>query len=60
MTDIEPLLVTKLQENSQMVVGLKFDEGVPYRTVDQALQQMKSANALNTAFTVEQKLRGGR
>ncbi|MCA9728883.1 MAG: biopolymer transporter ExbD [Candidatus Eisenbacteria bacterium] len=58
VTDIEPLLVTKLQENSQLVVGLKFDEGVPYRTVDQCLQQMKSANALNTAFTVEQKLHG--
>ena len=58
VTDIEPLLVTKLQENSQLVVGLKFDEGVPYLTVDQCLQQMKSANALNTAFTVEQKLHG--
>lgn len=55
MADIEPILVTKLGQNSQMVVGLKFDEGVPYRLVDQALQQMKRANALNTAFTVEPK-----
>lgn len=59
MTDIEPILLRKLGENSQMVVGLKFDEAVPYRLVDQALQQMKRANALNTAFTVEPKLGAG-
>lgn len=55
MTDIEPILMTKLGQNSQLVVGLKFDEGVPYRLVDEALRQMKRANALNTAFTVEPK-----
>src|SRR5690606_4427171 len=37
MADIEPILMRKLAENSQMVVGLKFDEAVPYRLVDQAL-----------------------
>ncbi len=58
MTDIEPILVTKLQENSSTVVGLKFDEGVPYKWVHDCLDQMKRANALNTAFTVEPEKSG--
>jgi biopolymer transport protein ExbD len=58
MTDIEPILVTKLQANSQTVVGLKFDEAVPYRLVHECLEQMKRANALNTAFTVEPEKSG--
>jgi len=58
MSDVEPLLLVKLQENSQTVVGLKFDQAVPYRLVHECLEQMKRANALNTAFTVEPKLSG--
>lgn len=58
MPDIEPILLTKLQANSQTVVGLKFDEAVPYKLVHDCLEQMKRANALNTAFTVEPEKKG--
>ena len=53
MEDIEPILLKKLQENSSMIVGFKFDEDVPYRIAQEAIDQLKRANALNTAFTVE-------
>jgi biopolymer transport protein ExbD len=57
MENIEPILVKKLQENSTMIVGFKFDEGVPYRKAYECFEQLKRANALNTAFTVEPKTR---
>lgn len=59
MEDLEPILVKKLQENSQMIVGFKFDEGMPYKLAHEAIEQLKRANALNTAFTVEPKLGSG-
>ncbi len=58
MTDVEPLLVIKLQENSKTVVGLKFAQAVPYRLVPECLGHRQRANALVTAFTVEPKLSG--
>lgn len=58
MQDIEPILVGKIQANSQTVVGLKFDQAVPYKLVHDCLEQMKRANALNTAFTVEPEKSG--
>lgn len=54
---VEPILTTKLARNPRMVVGLKFDRDVPFRTVQRCLDQMRQANARNTSFTVQDESR---
>jgi biopolymer transport protein ExbD len=59
VTEIEPVIAQKWRENPGMIVGFKTDQNVPYRIMDQAMEQLKRANALSVAFNTDKKLRGG-
>ncbi|MCK4303653.1 MAG: biopolymer transporter ExbD [Candidatus Eisenbacteria sp.] len=51
MDMIEQLLVKKMRENPQLMVGLNMDAALPYSTVDRVLRQLRKANALSVSFT---------
>jgi biopolymer transport protein ExbD len=58
MGDIEPIMAQKWRENPILIVGFQTDTSVPYRIVNNAMEQLKRANALSVAFNVDKKLTG--
>ncbi len=48
---VEPILVQKMRENPQLLVGLNLDANLPYEFVDKVLKQLRAANAVNVSFT---------
>lgn len=59
VNEIEPVIAQKWRDNPGMIVGFKTDSNVPYRLMDQAMEQLKRANALSVAFNTDKKRRGG-
>ena len=51
MTDIEPLVLVKLRENPALIIAFNTDENAPYGVMDDAIEQLKRANALSVSFT---------
>jgi len=51
MEQVEQVLVQKIRENPQLLVGVNIDSALPYRQVDMVLRAMRKANALNVSFT---------
>ncbi len=51
MGQIEQIMVQKIRENPQLLVGLNLDSQVPYTFVDDILKQCRKANAINVSFT---------
>ena len=51
MNDIEPLVLAKLRENPALIIAFNTDENTPYGTMDEAMEQLKRANALSVSFT---------
>jgi biopolymer transport protein ExbD len=51
LDSIEPVLVQKVRENPQLLVGVNIDAGLPYDYVDKVLMQLRKANAINVSFT---------
>lgn len=51
MGQIEQILVQKVRENPQLLVGLNIDAQLPYTVVDDILKQCRKANAINVSFT---------
>jgi len=54
---IEPIMVRKVTENSRLIVAFNTDRDTPYRVMDDAMEQLKRAQALNVAFNHDK--RGG-
>jgi biopolymer transport protein ExbD len=55
---IEPILVKRLRENPALIVGLKVDASLPYKVMDEVIEQLKRAQALNVAFTHDPEKKG--
>ena len=51
MGQIEKIMVQKVRENPQLLVGLNVDSQLPYVVVDDILKQCRKANAINVSFT---------
>ncbi len=51
LEQVEQVLVQKIRENPQLLVGVNIDSSVPYQQVDVVLRAMRKANALNVSFT---------
>jgi len=51
MEDIEPMVLAKLRENPALIIAFNTDENTPYSTMDEAMEQLKRANALSVSFT---------
>ncbi len=54
---IEPIMVRKVTENNQLVVAFNTDKDTPYRLMEDAMEQLKRAQALSVAFNHDK--RGG-
>jgi biopolymer transport protein ExbD len=50
MDDVGALMLKKLQRNPQLIVLVKADERSRYGVVSQAIEQLRTANALRIAF----------
>ena len=57
MEQIEPIMVSKVTENNRLIVAFNTDKDTPYRAMDEAMEQLKRAQALNVAFNHDK--RGG-
>jgi len=55
MQSIEPILVDKLRSNPAIIVGFNADRSVPYRIMDQAMEQLKNANTYSVSFTTDRQ-----
>jgi biopolymer transport protein ExbD len=51
LESVEAVLVQKMRENPQLMVGLNLDANLPYDLVDKVLMQLRKANAINVSFT---------
>jgi biopolymer transport protein ExbD len=51
LNTVEGILVQKMRENPQLLVGLNLDAALPYDLVDKVLKQLRKANAINVSFT---------
>ncbi len=51
MSDIEPLVLAKLRENPALIIAFNTDSNAPYGVLDDAMEQLKRANALSVSFT---------
>ncbi len=51
MEDIEPRVLAKLRENPALIIAFNTDENTPYGIMDEAMEQLKRANALSVSFT---------
>jgi biopolymer transport protein ExbD len=49
--NITQILVGKIRENPNLLVGLNMDANLPYQMTDLVLRQFRGANALNVSFT---------
>lgn len=58
MGQIEPVMAQKWRDNPGMIVGFKTDLSVPYRVMNDAMEQLKRANALSVAFNTDKKRSG--
>jgi len=48
---IEGILIQKVRENPQLLVGVNLDSNLSYELVDKVLRQLRKANAINVSFT---------
>jgi len=51
LTDLEPILYKRLQENPMLIVAFNADEKTPYKVMNDAMDQLKLAQALRVSFT---------
>jgi biopolymer transport protein ExbD len=51
MSDIEPLVLAKLRGNPALIIAFNTDSNAPYGVMDDAMEQLKRANALSVSFT---------
>lgn len=51
MNDIEPLVLAKLRENPALIIAFNTDSNAPYGVMNDAMEQLKRANALSVSFT---------
>jgi len=51
LNTVEAILVQKMRENPQLMVGVNMDAALPYDFVDKVLRQLRKANALSVSFT---------
>jgi biopolymer transport protein ExbD len=51
MTEVEPMVLAKLRENPSLIIAFNADENTPYGVMDEAMEQLKRANALSVSFT---------
>jgi len=51
MSDIEPILARKLEENPMLIVAFNTDEKTPYKVMNDAMERLKLAQALRVSFT---------
>lgn len=58
MVQVEPVMAQKWRDNPGMIVGFKTDRNVPYRIMNDAMEQLKRANALSVAFNTDKKRSG--
>lgn len=58
MAQVEPVMAQKWRDNPGMIVGFKTDLNVPYRIMNDAMEQLKRANALSVAFNTDKKRSG--
>lgn len=56
--EIEPVMAQKWRDNPAMIVGFKTDRQVPYRIMNDAMEQLKRANALSVVFNTDKKSSG--
>jgi biopolymer transport protein ExbD len=51
LDQMEQVLVQKIRETPQLLVGVNIDSSLPYKQVDVVLRAMRRVNALNVSFT---------
>ncbi len=51
LEQVDDILVQKMRENPQLLVGVNIDYSLPYEQVDLVLRQLRKANAVNVSFT---------
>jgi biopolymer transport protein ExbD len=56
MTDIVPILVSRVAEDPTLLVGVNIDQAVPWEIAAEVIEQLKEASALNASFTIERDL----
>ena len=56
MTDIVPILVSRVAEDPTLLVGVNLDQAVPWEIAAEVIEQLKEASALNASFTIERDL----
>lgn len=56
---VNQVLVTKMRENPQLIVGVNIDSALPYKQVDMVLRSLREASALNVSFTNMLESAGG-
>ena len=57
MSDIVPILVSRVAEDPTLLVGLNIDQQVPWEIASEVIEQLKEASALNASFTIERDLK---
>lgn len=55
VSDIEPIISRKLQRNPALIVQFNVDRRARYDLVSEAIDRLKSANALRVAFTAPRR-----
>jgi biopolymer transport protein ExbD len=50
---IESIIYSKLVANPAIIVAFNVDKQVPFRRVDQVMEELKQANATRVSFTAE-------
>lgn len=51
VTDIEPIVVSKMRANPGLIISFNTDALTPYQIVNESMEQLKLANALRISFT---------
>jgi biopolymer transport protein ExbD len=53
VSQVEPIIYGKLVANPALIVAFNTDKQVPFRIVDEVMEELKKANATRVSFTAE-------
>lgn len=52
---VSNMVAKKMQKEPNLLIAVRCDEGAPYGTVEDVLEQFKEVNALNVQFTTRKR-----
>jgi biopolymer transport protein ExbD len=53
VSQVEPIIYGKMVANPSLIVAFNTDKQVPFRIVDDVMEELKKANATRVSFTAE-------